>query len=212
LHALPTSPPVTAAIVGLVLGVLTNIGRSVLSGGWLILVNSGAVWAAFAFLCAALLIPVSHPRIASHIGTAVLAGLMVGYYMAVLVRGTLHAPATVLVWIFATVVAGPVFGIAGTALRSDDDRHRQAGIAVIAAVFAAEGLFGLWWVGQPAPVWTILVAGGLLAPAVLGPVRAVRRAYTIMLGLVPVLIFGYWLIDFAVAGDILSLVGTRPDQ
>lgn len=211
LSAIPTSPPVTAAAIGLLLGVLTRAGQSVLAGGWLILVNSGALWATCAFLSSALIVPGPHPRprLASHTGTAVLVGLMAGYYAAAGVLGVLHAPATILVWILAAAVAGPVFGIAGSSWLAPAARTRQVAIALLASVLVAEGVHGLLWIDRSGPVWWALLVGGLLAPPVMHrswwpPLRT----YALLLGMVPVLGFGYWLIDVAVAGDILSSAGT----
>jgi hypothetical protein len=105
--------------------------------------NSAAVWCLAAFLAGRLL--PWRAWWAALGGLLVLAGAVVGYYACTtlflhddLNAGTLFFPG---VWLTAALLAGPVFGVAGTVAGSADRLRRVLAYAVLTAVFLAEAAY-----------------------------------------------------------------------
>ncbi|MFJ9244922.1 DUF6518 family protein [Streptomyces sp. NPDC101776] len=131
----------TAAVGGLLLGVLTNLAQGWLPGAWNQLANSGAVWSAAAFVAGALLAERGTALRAVTAGLCAEVGLVVGYYgYAEFGRdgmGSLYFP---LVWLGMACVAGPLFGVAAHAWRHGTRAwSRIAGLAAFAGLFGMEG-------------------------------------------------------------------------
>ncbi|WP_016910188.1 DUF6518 family protein [Streptomyces xiaopingdaonensis] len=148
-HPTGTRAPVSAALppwqlcglalaAGLAAGALTSFGQTVLPGGWHALVNSASPWVAVAFLVG--LRAPGRWRGAAAAGLLSQVGLVAGYFVTAEFRGFSSGMSSVLVWIVAGVVAGPVHGAAG-ALLKDDRRHvRTVAAGLTGSVWGVEGL------------------------------------------------------------------------
>lgn len=152
-----------ALLGGLAIGVATNVLQGVLSGGVNSIANTGSAWVAGAFVAGALA-----PRLAPLLGLLTQVGAVVGYYgYAELVRdgmGDLRAPS---VWLCFAVVAGPVFGLAGTWWRRGAGRRPIMGAGLLGGVFAMDGLWHLTVLHYLA-TGVAFTAVGVLIPLVLG--------------------------------------------
>ncbi len=154
----------TAAVAGLLLGVLTNLAQGWLPGAWQQIANSGAVWSAVAFAVGAVLYREVTAARAAIGGLAAEAALVVGYYgFAEFGRdgaGNLFFP---LVWLAMACVAGPLFGVAGHWWRSGrDTRRRVIGLAAPAGLFGAEGLTYAWKLHYAGQAWACLALFALI--------------------------------------------------
>src|SRR5262245_3824741 len=95
-----------AVVAGLVTGVLTLAGQSVLPGAWNRLANSGAIWVSVAFAIATVAPSI---RVAAVGGLVALLSALAGYFGSV---ATLHvgvSTASLVIWGGVAVVGGPVF-------------------------------------------------------------------------------------------------------
>ncbi len=125
--------------VGLALGVLTQIGQSVLPEGLGQVANSISVWVAVAFFVGAI---ASTPRLASVVGFVTLVAALVGYYGMIWIRfGYTGGGSSLILWTVGALLGGFVFGPAGWYWRWTSGNVRIAAIALLAAVFVAEGLY-----------------------------------------------------------------------
>ncbi|MER7811941.1 DUF6518 family protein [Streptomyces sp900116325] len=129
---------VLALAVGLAGGVLTSFGQSVLHGGWNAVVNSAAPWVTVALLIG-LLAPVRWRR-AAVAGALSQGGLVVGYYATSELRSFPVAMSSVVIWIAAGAIAGPVYGAAGALLGSDRRCIRTSAAGVTGSVWLMEGI------------------------------------------------------------------------
>lgn len=184
--------PATSLVVGLALGVLTNLAQGWLPGAWNQIPNSGAVWSAVAFAAGALL--AGRVSLLACVAAGLLAeiGLVVGYYgYAQFGRdgmGDLHAP---LVWLVMAFVAGPLFGLAGGWWRRGRDmRRRIVGLAVLAGVFGQEGTYYARVLHYEPQAWACL------AVLVLAPLAMARTHRERALTLLTAVVFS--LVAFAV--------------
>jgi hypothetical protein len=130
-----------AIVAGLLLGPIDLWGQVNAPYPWAHLFNSPSVWAAAAFAYGRWI----RDRPAAPAGAAIV--LVVGveaYYLAdVLVRGASWAnltSATALVWLMAGVVAGLVFGVAGSWAAERSGWRTVLGRAALPAVFGAEAV------------------------------------------------------------------------
>jgi hypothetical protein len=138
--------------------------------------NSGAVWSMLAFALVAAL-PVVRWR-AALAGFIVLLAAAGGYYAAVTVF--LHdnpglGLRSSLVWGAVAVVAGPVFGLAGSVWRRGAPRWRPWGLTAPGALFVVEGGYDavvLRYFGDAA----VSVAVGFLVVVLLARTGAERRS------------------------------------
>ena len=176
-----------AIVAGLVLGPVDLWGQVSTPYPWAHLFNSPAVWAAAAFAYGRWL----HHPLRSPLGAAVL--LVVGveaYYLAdILVRGASTsnvASPTAMVWCVAGVVAGLVFGLAGTWSVELDGWRAVLGRASLPAVLGAESVYVAGRVvtepadGRPDDLGAFAVLLAVLAAAILvALVRACDRQVTI---------------------------------
>lgn len=127
------------AAAGIALGILTSLGQGALPDALQQFANAGSVWVVAAFAAGAL---IRRPL------WAVLAGgfltqacAVIGYYGYV--DGTDGDKTWPLLWLGFAVVAGPLFGLAGSWAR-DRDRspwRRVAGVATLGAVFVMDALW-----------------------------------------------------------------------
>ncbi|MFJ9564551.1 DUF6518 family protein [Streptomyces fuscichromogenes] len=153
-----------AAVGGLAFGVLTNLAQGWLPGAWNQLANSGAVWAAAAFVAGAL--PARQGTLSRAVTCALAAevGLVVGYYgYAEFGRdgmGSLFFP---LVWLGMAGVAGPLFGVAGHWWRSGRDARRgTVGLAAFAGLFGSEALMAALDLRHAPQAWTCFAVSALV--------------------------------------------------
>ncbi|MCC9306287.1 DUF6518 family protein [Kitasatospora sp. RB6PN24] len=140
-RAVPVRPWVLCAVallVGLAGGALTSFGQSVLPHGWSALANSASTWVVIAFL-AGLRADRRWPW-AAGAGALSQLGLVVGYYATSEVRGFAADTGSVVIWIVAGAVAGPVYGAAGALLRHGRRAVRTAAAGVTGSVWALEGI------------------------------------------------------------------------
>jgi uncharacterized membrane protein (GlpM family) len=161
-----------AAVVGLSLGALTQVGQGVLPDGWRSIANSITPWLAVAFLTGSVA-PGRVPAAAG--GIVTLLGALVGYYGLVAIRYG-YGPSlsgAVLLWLVAAVVGGPVFGLAGHWWRGPHAWRRAIGPALLGAAAIAEGVYlsGIETVAAATPGFVIV---GLALPVVLGRSREDR--------------------------------------
>jgi hypothetical protein len=185
-------------IIGLTLGVSTNILQGVLPDRWQHLANSGAVWVVAAFVAGAWYRkpPVKPPVL----GVATQVGAVVGYYgYAQLLRGgagSLNAP---FVWFLFAVFAGWLFASAGARWRAEGRASRVLAGALLGAAFLMEGLWILWRLDAAALGWTFLAVGGLV-PLLIG--RSIKERIYGALAVVPlgIVAVGFFAVVLTVVG------------
>jgi hypothetical protein len=127
-----------AVVAGLLVGALSFVGRAHLDGALDAFPNSTSTWLVTPFLVGAL---AATRRAAAAAGLVTCAAQLAGYYAVAQLQGTATSGALVAFWTACAVVGGPVFGAAGRLWRSSDPQLRGFGIAVLAGVFVAEGLY-----------------------------------------------------------------------
>jgi hypothetical protein len=173
------------AAVGLLAGVATQLGQSLLPDGVSQAANSISPWLLVAFLLGSRM---PDRRWAALAGFGALAFALLGYYGMVQLRfGYGGSTGALVLWGIGALVGGPVFGVAGWTWRFEDGWRRSTAIGLLAAVAIAEGgyLFGI--LPEPA-VGVAFILVGLCVPLVLGRGTAERaRAY---LAVVPALALG----------------------
>ena len=161
-----------AVVAGLVAGAVTQLLQGILPAEVGSIANSATPWLAVAFGVGAIA-----PRwwIAALAGAVALLAALVGYYGLVQVRYGygVEVRGTVLLWLIAAVVGGPVFGVAGRWWRGDGPWRRAIGPALLGASAMAEGVYlaGIPTVASAAPLFVVV---GLLIPVLLGRRREDR--------------------------------------
>jgi FtsH-binding integral membrane protein len=160
---------------GLLVGVLTSFGQTVLPDQLRSLANGAGPWSAAAFALAVLAAPRGTLATALLAAGALLA-MLAGYDLTSVARGFPISTATTLFWIVAAVVAGPVLGIGAAWIRGTDWRLA----ATLAAILVGEGVYGLttiadstspgYWLAQVAVGLAVVAATALRlrSPAALG--------------------------------------------
>jgi hypothetical protein len=130
---------VVAAVVGLVLGVLTQIGQSLLPEGVGQLANSISPWLTVAFVVGGVQ---ARPANAVVAGFATLALALVGYYALVVIRfGYTGGGSSLLLWTMGAISGGLVFGPAGWYWRWGSSTLRTVGLALLASAWVAEAAY-----------------------------------------------------------------------
>lgn len=161
-----------AVVLGLATGILTQVLQGVLPAEVGSLANSVTPWLAVAFAVGS---RSTRPTLAAVAGALTLLGALVGYYWLVQLRFG-YAPelrGTVLLWIIASVVGGPVFGLAGSWWRGDRPWRRATATALLGAAAIAEGAY-LSRIETVAAIAPAYVVGGVLVPILLGREREDR--------------------------------------
>ncbi|MDR3573459.1 MAG: DUF6518 family protein [Anaerolineaceae bacterium] len=182
-------------LAGLGLGALTLFGQGVLPGSWNHFANSGAMWLLGAFLVGALM-PSYRWAVAG--GVITLFGALAGYTLAAGALGFQYPLSALAFWGAIGLVGGPLFGAAGRAWRSADIRQRVIGLALLGAVFAAEGWYTLR-VNQDVLAGGLLITIGVLL-ALLLPRSGKERLYT-LLAMIPITALG--IAAFALIGGMV---------
>jgi hypothetical protein len=127
-----------AVAVGAGVGVLTAYGQGWLNDTTTSLANSAGPWSLVAFLVA---------RYNRRVAPAVVAAMLtlacceLGYVLATDLRGGTNAKSTVVLWLTASVLAGPPLGVAGAWSTETGLRH-GIGYSVVGGVLLGEGLYG----------------------------------------------------------------------
>jgi hypothetical protein len=128
-------------VIGFANGLLSLLAFGTLGAGWNTLGNSGAIWLLVAFAVGALM-PTAGLAIAG--ATASLVGSVVWFYMiAHYVVGMPISSAGIAIWLLASVIGGPLYGLAGHWWRTGSGVRHAAGLALMGGVFIAEGVFAL---------------------------------------------------------------------
>jgi hypothetical protein len=150
---------------GLATGGLTLLGQGVLDAEWNRLANSGAIWLAVAFVVGSRM---ASDREAFVAGTATLLFALVGYEVAARVTGASISVAGLVIWSGTALVGGPVYGFAGRRWRVGVGRDLVLAVALLGAVFVAEGAYTLLAIPDLARVGLVEVVVGFALPVVLG--------------------------------------------
>lgn len=156
-----------AVVVGMVIGALTLVGQRFMPGQWNTLVNSGAIWLVPVFFVGSRMRSLPWAAAA---GVATLLATLAGYYVPSTLAGTPHSAYFVALWVGVALIAGPLFGVAGCAWRSDRRMHRVLGVAMLGGVIATEGLYLVVVLGYLWSGWS-MVAAGVVALIVLSSRR-----------------------------------------
>lgn len=175
----------TITVVGLLTGVLTQFGQSVLPDGWSQVANAISPWLFVAFLLGSTM---PDDRWAAGAGAAALLLALVGYYaMTELRYGIGGGTGSLILWGTGAIVGGPVFGFAGHRWRGPSHRERAAAIGLVGAVAIAEGAYITIVLGRPITGLGFAIAG-LVAPLLLGRDRQDRLGAYV--AIVPALALG----------------------
>ena len=163
------------AAVGLLVGIATQIGQTVLPDGVSQAANSISPWLLAAFLLGSRM-PDRGWAAAAGFGALIFA--LVGYYGMIELRyGYGASTGSLVFWGLGALVGGPVFGLAGLSWRFDDGWRRAGAIGLLAAVAIAEGIY-LTRILPAVAVGLGFVIVGLVVPLVFGRTLGDRwRAY-----------------------------------
>ena len=167
----PGTRALIVVVVGLGLGVVTQILQSVLPTGWSQAANAISPWLLVAFFIGSAM-PDRGSAVVAGLATLVLA--LVGYYATTQLRYGIGGGTSALIfWGLGAAVGGPVFGLAGHTWRTGEHRYRALALGLLAAVFIAEAGYHLLVLSEPGVAVGFAVAG-LLVPLVLGRSREDR--------------------------------------
>ncbi len=162
-----------AAAAGLILGVATQLGQSLLPAGVGQLANSISPWLTVAFFVGAFQ---ARWQNAAACGFVALALALVGYYAMVFVRfGYATGGSTLALWTIAALAGGLVFGPAGFYWRGGTFRARTIAVALLGAAWVAEAGY-LALVLRMTEVAFGYALIGLAVPLILGRTRRGRLA------------------------------------
>lgn len=175
----------TSVIVGLFAGAATLAAQAVLPIEANRLANSGAIWVTVAF-AVGWLTP-SGPS-AAFAGLLTLLAALAGYFAAAAVAQAGISASTVAIWVGVAIVGGPVFGMAGRWRATGSGRHAAVGVALLGAVYVAEGVATLWSVPHMVLAGWVSVLVGIAITALLPRDRDARLAASVLL--VPFAAFG----------------------
>ncbi|MFI5615271.1 DUF6518 family protein [Amycolatopsis sp. NPDC051903] len=186
----------TAVLGGLVLGLGTFLTQAT-AWGWT--TNAVATWSALAFLVGCTGKP--SWRVAGAAVGSLLLALVVWYGVAQAVHGWYSASAwsTAAVWAAGAVIAGIVFGFGAAWWRQRPGTWLgAAGLALLVALFAVDGLYRLVILRYPGQGVTMLVVA-LVLLVVLG-----RRSWRPAVATLPLVVLGaggYALLGFALGAS-----------
>jgi hypothetical protein len=187
--------PVVVLLVGVGGGVLTEWLQGEPADPWAAWANSVAAWCLAATAVGAL---------AARAGLAAAAGVVTelllvgGYYAAQYVQLLPVRTGTVVGWLVAGVLAGVVFGVAGSWWRTGDRLRALAGTTLVGGVLVAEGSYravAFPWQGSAGAV---MAGVGVVLVLLLG--RSWRDRLTVLallLAVVPAGWLGTRLVDLA---------------
>jgi hypothetical protein len=164
--------------VGVGVGVATQLLQGVLPGDANWAANSLSAWLVVAFVAGS-----QAPRVRSAAAGAValLLAALVAYEVVVEARFGTGWGSLVSFWAAGAIAGGLVFGPAGQAWRRGGRWARATGVALLAALFIAEGVY-LSAILIDRNVGIVLVGSGLAIPLVLNPTwRQRRTAYLVLL-------------------------------
>jgi hypothetical protein len=170
---------------GLATGGLTLLGQAHLDAEWNRLANSGAIWLAVAFAVGSRM---ASDREAVVAGTATLLFALVGYQLAARVTGASISVTGLVIWSGTALVGGPVYGLAGRRWGVGAGRSRVVALALLGAVFVAEGAYTLLVIPDLARTGWVEVVVGLALPVLLG--RGTRERVAGLALLVPLACVG----------------------
>lgn len=156
-----------------------------LDAKWNRLANSGAIWLAVAFAVGSRM---ASGREAAIAGIATLLLALVGYQLAARVVGASISGAGLVNWSGTALVGGPVYGFAGRRWEAGPGRGRILAIALLGAVFVAEGAYTLLAIPDLARTGWVEVIVGLALPVLLG--RGVRERVAAVALLLPLALLG----------------------
>ncbi len=182
----PLTLRVTVTIVaGLTVGVLTAVGQRELHGVLEPFVNSVSAWLVVPFLLGALM---QTRRGAGAAGFVAAMLELLGFYVTARLRGFPESTEVIVFWTACGVVGGPLFGIAAHLEWRGRRCWRGIGLAALAGVFFAEGV---WTYIEQQGRWGL---GGVWVGVALGLVLLIPRGRALLwLGL---------LVPLALAGEI----------
>ncbi len=123
---------------GITVGALSAVGQAHLDGTLGAFANSTSTWLIAPFLVGTL---ATTRRSAAVLGFATCASQLVGFYAVAHLRGVGTSASLVAFWTACAIIGGPVFGVAGLLWRTGTPRLKGLGMAVLASVFVAEGLY-----------------------------------------------------------------------
>ena len=156
---------VLVVAVGLLVGVLTQLGQGLLPDGWQQVANAISPWLLVAFVLGATMPDV---RWAAGAGVAALVFALVGYYGLVQLRfGYGGSTNALLLWTTGAFVGGSVYGVLGRWWRVGGPWQRAAAIGFLAAVAIAEGVYLTRILPTPA-VGAGFIVAGLVIPLLAG--------------------------------------------
>ena len=168
--------------IALALGALTDLGQAWLPQSSASLANSGASWAAVAFVLALWATGAGRAALWGLLG---LAGLVGGYYLAAISRHVPESPGSIRFWMLAAVIIGPLLGVAASWVRRGSPVTAALGAGAAAGLLGGESVYGLTTIaGSTSSLyWTIQLA---LAVALLAALDAwrVREGAAIVLSVV----------------------------
>jgi hypothetical protein len=171
-----------AAAVGLAAGALTLWSVPHLPFSLEPLGNSAAPWLIVAFAVA-----LTARRKAESLLLAVVAliALIVGFYVAEAVRGWPVSRHQVVFWALASVVAGPLLGLAASWFRHADRTAGALGAGLLGGMLAGEAVYGLTQLelSSPAGYWDVQFVVGIALVVTLTLWRSRRH----LLGSIPAL-------------------------
>ena len=166
--------------IALALGSLTSVGQTFAPGSVAPLFNSATSWCVVAFVLA---FAARRPWRAATLSTTAFALLLVGYYLTADLRGYPTSASSVRVWVAATVVLGPLLGVAAAWLRAEPrgprDLRRGFAVAPLGGIAIGEAVRGVLSLADTTPVgyWWVQMALGVAFVAVTLSLRVgTRRA------------------------------------
>jgi hypothetical protein len=192
-----------AAVAGFALGVMTQIGQSILPDPLRPVANSISPWLAVAFGVGSIARRQAPAGLAAFVS---LAFALVGYYAMVWIRFGYGASNSALVlWGLAAVAGGLVFGPAGWFWRNGRGWWSAVPIGLLAAAFVADAVY-IYSIVQPEekPAAVLFVLVGALVPALLGRTTRERAdGYIAVLPALALAALGYLaLTNLMVSGPV----------
>ena len=132
------TPFVASVGAGLAVGALSAVGRDHFQGTLEAFANSTSTWLVAPFVIGAL---AGSRRDAAAAGIATRVFQLAGYYLVADLIGAGTAGPLVAFWTACGLLGGPIFGLAGHRWRNAAPAARGVGVALLAGVFVAEGLY-----------------------------------------------------------------------